>query len=218
MALNDTERALAKAAGLSETVLLTIRRHTRKKLERFRASSERGTAPGPGVSVTVADGEEAERLMQPLVAELRGTGCQTFWSERASRNGLKQTDEVAVVGTDDPYAAIRLRRTDGANYDISTDDIIERLRAWEELCSLRVVGAASSWVALQFQTLPQISQRLVHGTDDVLAQLEGMDPAAAQQFRDLLDAASAGSIDERDGVRLLAEDLHRRKYLFLWWD
>lgn len=212
------------------------------------------------MSVTVADGEEAERLMQPLIADLRGTGCQTFWSERASRNGLKQTDEVAVVGTDDPYAAIRLRRTDGANYDISTDDIIERLRAWEELCSLRVVGAASSWVALKFQTLPQkicafaeevylfcpdsvsqgvgllresteparfkaarklcpqISQRVVHGTDDVLAQLEGMDPSAAQQFRDLLDAASAGSIDERDGVRLLAEDLHRRKYLFLWWD
>ena len=259
--MTDTDRKLARAAGLDEAVLLTIRRHTRKKIERFHASTDSGAAPGPGVSIAVADGDEAERLMKALTPDLHGSGCLAFWSERLQPDGLKQTDELAVVKADDAYAPIRLRRSDGANYDISTDDIVARLREWETICTFRIVGAASSWVALQFETLPEklctfaedvylfcpdtvtqgvgllrepddpqrfaaaraqcphISGRVRNRFNDTLAKIEAMDPESAQQFRDLLHAASALSHpDESDGVRLLAEDLRRRKYLHLWWD
>ena len=144
MRLTDAERKLANAAGLDEAVLLAVRQHTRKKLERFHASTESGTTPGPGVSIAVADGDEAERLMNALAPDLRGSGCRTFWSERLTPNGLKATDELAMVASDDPCAPVRLRRTDGANYDISTDDIVARLREWETICTFRVVGAASA--------------------------------------------------------------------------
>ena len=149
----------------------------------------------------------------------------------------------------------------GANYDVSTDDVVARLRQWETLCTFHVVGAAASWVALQFETLPEklcafaedvypfcpdtvtqgvglarerdnperfavaralcpeISARVRTRSNDALAQIEAMDPQAARQFRDLLHAASALSHpDEADGVRLLAEELRRRKCLHLWWD
>ena len=261
MRLTDADRKLATATGLDEEVLLALRRHTRRKIERFHASTEDGTAPGPGVSIAVADGDEAERLMNALDPDLRGSGCRTFWSERVHPNGLKQTDELAVVKTDDAYTPIRLRRTDGANYDISTDDIVARVREWETISTFRIVGAAGSWVALQFETLPEklctfaedvylfcpdtvtqgvgllrerddpgrfaaaralcpeISARVRTRSDATLAQIEATDPEAARQFRDLLRAASALSHpDEADGVRLLAEELRRRKFLHLWWD
>ena len=261
MRLTDADRKLAKATGLDEAVLLAVRQHTRRKIERFRSSTERGTAPGPGISIAVADGDEAEELTNALTPVLRSSGCQTFWSERVQPNGLKKTDELAIVRSDDAYAPLRLRRTDGANYDISTDDIVARLREWETICAFRVVGAAGSWVALQFQTLPEklctfaedvylfcpdtvtqgvgllrerddparfaaarascpdISARVRKRSADTLARMEATDTESARQFRDLLNAASALSHpDESEGVRLLAEDLRRRKYLYLWWD
>jgi len=86
---------------------------------------------------------------------LASLGFLAFWSERREPDGMKDTDEVLILKTDDPYAAIRLRGTDGADYGVSNGDIIDRLQDWRQLCELRVVGAAWDWVAIQFETLPE---------------------------------------------------------------
>jgi hypothetical protein len=55
----------------------------------------------------------------------------------------------------DPYAMVRLRRTNGANYDVFNEHILSRLAAWEKICTFDVVGADRHWVALQFSRLPE---------------------------------------------------------------
>ena len=44
--------------------------------------------------------------------------------------------------------------TNGCNYDIMTDDIINQLKAWSELCQLEVTKIAEDTLELQFITLP----------------------------------------------------------------
>jgi hypothetical protein len=156
MALTEAERTLADAVDFDVGVVQVVLRHSRKKLDRLMVADGDGRlSPGPGMSLAVADGDAAEKLMTAVVPELAKLGCRAFWSERIKPDGSKETDEVAVIKAGDRYDPVRLRRTDGGNYDIFTDDIIGRLRLWEAVCRFDVVGVSTSWVALTFQTLPE---------------------------------------------------------------
>lgn len=100
------------------------------------------------------DGEEAEQLIDALRDPLSKRGYRGFWTQRDVSNGMKETDEVAILRADDPYGMIKLRRSNGANEDVYTDDIIEHLREWKRDCEFEVVGAGGDWVALKFSRLP----------------------------------------------------------------
>jgi hypothetical protein len=152
MPLNDdADRGLAASAGIDEAVVALVRAQTENEFAPIQ--------PAPdafhGFSVAVKNGAEAEALMEAIVPGLASLGYKAFWSERREPDGMKDTDEVLILKTDDPYAAVRLRGTNGANYDVFTDEVIERLQSWREICQLRVVGAARDWIAIQFDTLPE---------------------------------------------------------------
>jgi hypothetical protein len=217
-------------------------------------------APGAGLSIAVNEGDAAERLMTKVQAQLVARGYRAFWSERVEENGMKESDEVVILRTTDPYAIVRMKGSDGANYGISTEDILARLRAWESLCSFDIVGASTSWVALEFRTLPEkicaFAEEVYLFCPDSVEQGVGLmrernEAAAFAEARRLcpevspaikahlkeqlgnLEQAFSGEIPEalrsimgeamdasgsEMGVRLLARELRRTKYLFLWWD
>jgi hypothetical protein len=56
---------------------------------------------------------------------------------------------------DNEYAVLRECHTNGANFDLDTEDIIARLKKWKELCSFRILGAKHDTVSIQFETLPK---------------------------------------------------------------
>jgi hypothetical protein len=273
MASGDEDQNLARDVGFDPAVLDLIRRHTRKKIERITVPGSAGDSvlPGPGLSVKVADGGAAEALMTSLQPELGPLGYRAFWSMRQDPRGLSEGDEVVVIKSADRYEPLRVRRTDAGNYDISTDDIIDRLKAWEQLCTFEVVGAASDWVALTFETLPEricafaeevysfcpdsvgqgvgLKRERDHPQlyaaarelcptisaairDQLKAQRDGVEARAAELSPELLamignlrganggsDGLAAAATREAEmGVRLLAQELKEKKYLFLWWD
>ena len=57
--------------------------------------------------------------------------------------------------TPDPFDEIRKAGTNGANYDLDTDAIIERLTKWQALCSFIVANAQGDRVDITFTTLPK---------------------------------------------------------------
>ena len=255
----DADRLLAAAAGLPDGVVPLLRRHGRKRVDRLLATTDDGgTTPAAGLSVSVADGEAAEKLMTALRPDLGPLGCRAFWSERPGPGGPNQANEVMIVPAGDPCAPLRLRRTDGANYDVS---ILDRLRQWEQLCRFEVVGAAASWAALKFETLPsrpcafaeevylfcpdtvtqgvglkkerdhpadfEAARRLCpelspavreHVTKKVEAVMARSGELPPQLRAMLANTADAAVAEAESGVRLLAAELRRTMYLFLWWD
>ena len=157
MASGAADQELARDVGFDPVVLDLVRRHTRKTFERMTVPGREWDSilPGPGLSVKVADGEAAGALMTPLQRELGPLGYRAFWSHRPDPSSPGGGDEVVVIKSADRSEPLRVRRTSAGNYDISTDDVIERLKAWEQLCRFEVVGAAGDWVALMFETLPE---------------------------------------------------------------
>lgn len=156
MELTADEIALAREVRFEEEVCLLVKSQANKKLERLQENFDLGNLrPGPGISVAVKDGEEAEQLINALRDQLSSRGYRAFWSVLRTSNGFERNNEVAILETDDPYAMIKVRQTDGANIDVFTDDIIERLEKWKKLCAFDVVGASTDWVAVQFSQLPK---------------------------------------------------------------
>ena len=263
MPLTPKEQELARETGVSVDVCLAIKQHAGKPLRRADAMDEMMQArPADAVAVDVADGGEAERVMAALAPVLRPHSCRAFWSERHEPSGVKISDEVVVMTTDDPYAIVRLRQSSAGNYGLSTDDILDRLRAWESLATFTCVGASNDWVALAFASLPpdvcafavevysfcpdsveqgvglqdeaddpekfEAARRLCPQIpplprDEDAEEIAAMGEYIPENLRKMLEQAkaleAAGAFTPSDmGVRLLAEEIHRTRYLFLWWD
>lgn len=155
MDLNAAENDLATVIGFDPFICGMVKRLAGGTLQRLMATAEdREQKEADGLSVAVQR-EDIERIIANLQAELLPRGYRAFWSERCEPNGLKQTAEVVVLKTIDSYQIIQFRRPDGANYGVFTDDIVAKLREWESRCQLTVFGAASDWVAIEFQALPE---------------------------------------------------------------
>src|SRR5262249_34241141 len=70
-------------------------------------------------------------------------------------NGLRRSEEIAVLKTTDDLEVVRLKRSSGENYDVSAEDVLQKLAEWRNRCELEVVGADGDWVALRLKTLPE---------------------------------------------------------------
>ncbi len=75
MPMTPEEIAIAGEVGFDWSVAEFVRGHSRTPLDRLMAMAEDGSIqPGPGLSVVVADGDEAERLMKIIGPSLAAQG------------------------------------------------------------------------------------------------------------------------------------------------
>ena len=121
--------------------------------------------------------------------------------------------------------------TNGCNYDIMTDDIINQLKAWSELCQFEVTKIAADTLELQFITLPvdlqAFCENIYQFCPDTIDQGYGlfteMSEAGASLGMDLPNNIDE-LMDEEDspeiryGLELMRRDLEQNKTLVLWWD
>ncbi|WP_006788345.1 DUF4253 domain-containing protein [Thiorhodospira sibirica] len=133
--------------------------------------------------------------------------------------------------TVDRYTLIRHAQTDGINYDLDTQAIIERLQAWEALCEFRVTGAQRDSLHITFDTLPEDLDAFVRelydfcpdlvdqGTgcmDDLLRMIKETGYELDENEKKLIEEIDFE--DENFGLEILKRDLERKKSLMLWWD
>jgi hypothetical protein len=149
MPLDPIEQDAASKIGFTTDLCTLIEKTARRPITVLRVEN----VP-IGVWFDVANGEAAERVINALQPELLSRGCRAFWTGRHESTGMKLSDAVAVLHTIDSFEIVRVMRSDGANYGVSADDVMARLRAWQSSCKFDVVGADDDWVALKFTTLP----------------------------------------------------------------
>ncbi len=219
MPMAPQELALIRELGFRESLAEFVRSHSRTPIERLKSVVDFRLVDSPGLSLAVANGDEAERLINAIRSRLASEGHRAYWSQRRTPDGLNETDEVAILNTMDPFSIVRLRATDGGNYHISTDDILNRLKAWEQISTFEVVGAASDWVAIQFSRLPDnvcsFAEEVYAFCPDSVGQGVGLarerdDPGRFRAARVLCPeiAVKPHSIDETlQSIERLAPDL-----------
>lgn len=96
----------------------------------------------------------------------------------------------------DRYQIFRDQKTNGVNYNITTEDIINRLKKWEKEFSFKFDCVESDRFLFGFNTLPK----------DVDAFAKEVDQFCPDIVQNL------GSLDE------LIKSIKEEKTIFFWWD
>ncbi len=194
MPLTPAENELAATIGFDPDVCDVVKRQTGGTLDRLTILTEDfEQRQADGLSVEVGR-DEIERMIAFIQPQISQKGYRAFWSDTHESNGLKKSDVIAVLKTNDPYAILSVQGTAGMNYDVSFEDVVQKLKEWERRCRFQIIGAAGDWVALQFESLP----------DDICAFAEEI-------YEFCPNTAEQEMVD-------FINDLKQSRQLYLWWD
>jgi hypothetical protein len=146
-----------------------------------------------GVSVPVPD-DRTDAVLASLRKKLAPLRYMAFVVEM---NASIKIDKIGVLKGTDQYAILRVMHTDGDQYGITHQDVIERLKEWEKSVPFDIIGADFNWVELEFKKVP----------------------ANLKSFTEEVYDFCPDAVDQGPGTpEALAREIQQTKRLFLWWD
>jgi hypothetical protein len=131
----------------------------------------------------------------------------------------------------DKFAELRNKNTNGANYDLDTDAVVDRLRKWDAAYGIDVKDVGFDRVVVTFKKLPadvgKLAAEVYDFCPDVVDQhfgcmaemvdaMEEMDEDVPEHVRELVEGVDLTADDY--GVELLKRSLEKTKMVALWWD
>ncbi len=193
--LTPYEEDLARKTGFDRQVLLLVKEEIGEDhIHRLTGYNEEGyQIMSKGISVSVPE-DKTDQMLSLLKQKIRPLKHMAFVVE--TNEGIK-IDKIGILRGTDRYDILRLMQTNGNSYDITNDDIIEKLKEWEKCYPFEIAGANYEWVEIEFKTLPR----------DLKA------------FADEVDAFCPDALEEgATGTEKFVKDLKKTKKLLLWWE
>lgn len=195
--LSSKEESLAGKINFDKQVLLLIKTETGKELKQLKGYDIETDEDinVSGISFKVPE-NEAIKLIYSLRSKLTPTGYSAFLTER--NFGIdRQEDEVGILKTTDEYEILRVQHTNGYNYDIGPEEIVAKLKEWDNRYSLDIIGADLDWFEARFSKTPN-----------------NMTAFAKEVYEFCPDVVDQGT----ETVEKLAEEMSREKTIYCWWD
>jgi hypothetical protein len=131
----------------------------------------------------------------------------------------------------DKFEIVRLVGTNGANYDVRNEDIIARLRDWDEKYDLTISTVEEDTVVIHLAILPDDLEAFAHEVyefcPDTVDQNFGCYAElieAAEMTGEVLPSGVRSLVQGVDlsaedyGLELLKRSIERDKIICLWWD
>lgn len=104
---------------------------------------------------------------------------------------------VAIIKGNNKFDILKYRRTDGINYGLETEDIIDKISEWDKKYEIDIIGCSRDWVLIKLNKLPQ--------------NLDEFSKEVYEFCPDIVDQG-VGSLEN------LKKSIKIDKELFLWWD
>ncbi|MBI2642240.1 MAG: DUF4253 domain-containing protein [Candidatus Wildermuthbacteria bacterium] len=212
--LTIEERKLAEVLGFEEDILMAVKECVATPLKQLDHRV--------GVSSLGLPREKAARIVRENYEKLRGRGYFIFLGKldmdivlnmSTSENMYNPSYEVTIVKSRDQYDILRVMETSGGNYGITTDDIIEKLKGWDNMYSLdlKIFGADKAAVDIEINHVPEAKEKF---TNEVF-----------QFAPDVIDDMLLGKSypTEPGAMKKYAYDtfidrLKTKEHFWLWWD
>ncbi len=129
------------------------------------------------------------------------------------------------------FAAIKSAGTNGVNYDVGNDDIVNKLEAWDAQYGIEVSEISQDSVKVTFNALPDdvagLAKEIYEFCPDVIDQGFGVMDEMVEMMEESgqpLDPAVAELVEGVDfddddfGEVLLQRSLSSTRAVTLWWD
>lgn len=197
MTLSSVEEMLAEKIGFDKQVLTIVKKETGNELKQLKGynieTDEEIEVNGILSEVSQEDALLVVYVLRPTLSPM---GYLAFLSER--NFGIAgQNDELAILKTTDEYEILRVKHTNGYNYDIDSQEIIAKLKEWDNRYQLEIIGADFDWFEAEFSTTP----------DNMIA-------FAKEVYDFCPDVVEQGT----ETVEKLAEEMKREQTIYCWWD
>jgi len=192
--LSPASEELAKTIKFDRQVLILAKGESQNHIGRLIGFDEENyQIMAPGIVISVPE-DKTDHILFSLRKKLLPLKYMAFVVEM--NEGLK-IDKIGIIKGTDQYEILRIMHTGGEQYDISNQDVIDRLKDWEINSPLDILGADSDWVEIEFKILPKDLN------------------AFAEEVYDFCPDA----VDQGPGsIAKLAKEIQTTKKLFLWWD
>jgi hypothetical protein len=149
MGFKNHESELLERLGFDVEVVELLKIESKAQLLPFEP--EPGTVLG--TAVRVSDGDAAEKFIKALQPRLLQKGYRLFWTNVRDAYGSKPDDAVALLHSTDHFSIVDASKPCAESHP-GPELIRDKIRSFESICDLEVVGAAHDWVAVTFKTLP----------------------------------------------------------------
>jgi hypothetical protein len=192
--LSASAEELAKTLKFDRRVLIIAKEVTADRIGRLTGFDSQGyQIMAAGIVVSVPE-DKIDHALSSLRRKLLALKYTPFVVEMNA--GLK-IDKIGILKGTDQYEILRIMQTNGDDYDIANQDVIERLKEWELHSPFDILGADNDWVEIEFRSLPRDLKAFAEEVYDFC-------PDAVDQ--------GPGSTAE------LAKEIQKTNKLFLWWD
>lgn len=209
----DVALSILARSGDHETLELSLEAHdedaARTTLEEIITTIETAVNANGALrrgTLTVETASDEDEVSELSGSSFPGNGLDGGEARNDSAGGV--ADLVAVL---DPYERMRDRGTSGANYDLDTESIIERLEEWDGDLSFDFVDVGSAHVTLRFHSLPP-------DLEDFAAEAYGFCPDLASDYDIEDEDAAEDATTDRAVVEAVSHGLREDRLLRLWWD
>lgn len=138
--------------------------------------------------------EKRPEVLSKLKEKLPKSEYQIFYSNVSYNN---KPELICILKSTDKYDVLRSLKSNGENYNVDTDSIIEKLKKWEKEYGVEIQGTDGDWVDIKFNKLPT-------DTKEMAKEIYEFCPDSVDQ--------GAGSLEELENC------LKDYRGIFLWWD
>jgi len=201
--LSETEINLITSLGFDTNVFLLLRSETDAPFtqlvtQEYIADETTGTYVlhdrlQKGIEFT-AEAEQAYNIIYNLKNVFPGKGYQIFICEKDKNDRVYQ---IGVIQSADQFDILRVMETNGENYNITTNHIVQKLQDWNSKYAFTIIGASSEWVEALFTQMPV-----------------NTDQFANEVYEFCPDVVEKGS----GSVKFLGRQISETGILYLWWE
>lgn len=201
---SEPELLLLKSIEFDPEILLDLKQNTKNEFTQLEISElgymigengeqqKNGVEKINGISFKVSENKSNEIILKNK-DKLQENGYFLFLSE----SGYKSPSTISVIKSTDKFDILRIQKTDGINFDIENKDVIEKLKHWDKIYGIEILGADYDWVDLTFKK-----------------DIENVALFAKEVYDFCPDAVDQGVGEIEELEKIIKEE----KRLFLWWD
>lgn len=133
-------------------------------------------------------------LAKKLKSKYKDKGYLIFFSNLSYD---KSNESIYILKGDNQMDILRALKTSGVNYEISTENIIDKLNSWDNKYGIEVLGADYDWVEIEFK-------KSNLDVNNLCKEIEEFCPDIIYQ--------GVGSVEALEEYIILTSKV------FLWWD
>ncbi|MBP9133940.1 MAG: DUF4253 domain-containing protein [Saprospiraceae bacterium] len=144
MKITDSEIELANRLGFRVPILQILKNETQCPIYQGIIYNTENEPIGFKNSVVSKSNKNSTEALKCIRKWILGSNYIGFVSDIKKK-------EISIIKSKNQFDIIYFQETNGGNFELTTDEIVQKLSIWNKQFSINILGANYSWILLEFK-------------------------------------------------------------------